>query len=112
MTARTQAGRKAKGTRAERRAAESLREAGWFVVRAAGSHGLCDLVALWTPAVATTSERGFIPALVVQVKTGRGARAAERAKLRELALRLSVKVSVEVWTYRDRVAVPYVEVIQ
>gem|GEM_PF-6994734 len=39
----------ARGRRAEETLARDLRAAGWRVVRAAGSHTVCDLVA-WDPA--------------------------------------------------------------
>jgi Holliday junction resolvase len=65
----------------ERQTREALRAHGWFVVRAAGSHGLADLVALRagnTPLVVSCKVSGQIPRAerlaFVEAARGAGAR--------------------------------------
>jgi len=76
-----------RGYYAERKAAEELRREGYFVIRAAGSRGPVDLVALGKDI------------RLIQVKRGKG---ALREGVREI---LSVNipgVSREVWVYEGR----------
>ncbi len=90
----------AKGARLERLVKRRLEERGYFVIRSAGSHGPCDLVALRQEA--PTSVRGEgqpnvgPEVLCVEVKSNkRPSRAKARAMLR-------IPAPSEVWVHRDR----------
>lgn len=89
---------KAKGTRNERRAKAKLEAAGWFVVRAAGSLGLWDLVALHPDHGVT----------LIQVKTNRRPVGRELDRLRAF---LCSPWRKEIWTFWDRRRDPDVEAI-
>ncbi|HEX5473273.1 MAG TPA: hypothetical protein VFX12_01325 [Vicinamibacterales bacterium] len=88
-----------RGVACERRARLALEAAGHFVVRAAGSRGAVDLLAV--------HPSGRVRA--VQVKRGAGrVTAAERVRLQALAAWLPA-VSVELWRYAPRVRHPVIE---
>lgn len=89
---------KAKGNRRERQARTILETAGYFVVKAGGSLGCWDLVAL-----------GPAGARLIQVKSNEKPRAAERERL-ELFPALPY-ASKEVWVFHDRVREPVIEVL-
>lgn len=76
------------GARCERQARDQLTAAGYFVVRAAGSRGPVDLVAL---------PRGGGRALLVQVKRGARVRPADRDAL--TCADLPAGAQVELWHY-------------
>lgn len=80
--------RKAKGTRNERRAKAKLEAESWLVVRAAGSLGLFDLVALHP-------DYGV---KLIQVKTNRRPRGKELTPLRAF---LCSPWRKEIWVYWD-----------
>lgn len=80
---------KAKGSRRERQARKILELAGYHVVKAAGSLGIFDLVAL-----------GPAGARLVQVKSNERPRPAERERL-ELFPRLPY-CTKELWVFYDR----------
>jgi Holliday junction resolvase len=75
-----------RGYYAERKAAEALKKEGYFVVRAAGSRGPVDLVALGKDV------------RLIQVKRGKGALAEGK---REIA-RVPCPGLKEVWIYEGR----------
>jgi Holliday junction resolvase len=75
-----------RGYYAERRAAEELKKEGYFVVRAAGSRGPVDLVAIGKDV------------RLIQVKRGKGALAEGK---REIA-RVPYPGPKEVWVYEGR----------
>jgi Holliday junction resolvase len=81
----------ARGATKERRLAERLTVAGWVVYRAAGSHGLADLVAL---------RKGFVP-MLIQVKSDASHPFAHfgRAERHELMVeaRLAGAIAVLAW---------------
>ena len=85
-----------KGRRAEHRARALLEAAGYTVVRAAASKGVCDLVA-WN----ATSIR------FVSVKCNGYASAAEREALQHLPRPASS--SIEIWRFPDHCRVPLIE---
>ena len=87
---------KAKGARRERQARKILEAAGYHVVKAGGSLGVFDLVAL-----------GPQGARLIQVKSNEKPRPAERERL-ELFPRLSY-CSKELWIFYDRVREPSIE---
>jgi Holliday junction resolvase len=89
---------KAKGSRRERQARTILETAGYFVVKAGGSLGTFDLVAL-----------GPQGARLVQVKSNEKPRPAERERL-EWFPRLAY-ASKEVWIFFDRRREPAIEVL-
>jgi Holliday junction resolvase len=89
---------KAKGSRRERQARTILETAGYFVVKAGGSLGCWDLVAL-----------GPAGARLVQVKSNEKPRPAERERL-ELFPRLPY-CSKELWVFFDRQKEPAIEVL-
>jgi hypothetical protein len=89
---------KAKGSRRERQARVILELAGYFVVKAGGSLGCWDLVAL-----------GPAGARLVQVKSNGKPRPAEREAL-ELFPRLPY-CSKELWVFYDRHREPMIEVL-
>lgn len=90
--------RKAKGTRNERRSREWLEGLGYYVVRAAGSHGTWDLVGIWV-----SDDNLPMPAVqLVQVKTNRAPSAAEFQAMRALRLPSYVQRFVHVWHDRQR----------
>jgi len=90
---------KAKGSRNERRARRLLEARGFTVIRAGGSLGLFDLVAI--------SRDGVV---LAQIKTNRGPGRAEREGLREFQ-NLPPSARKEVWVFHDRRADPRIEVI-
>jgi Holliday junction resolvase len=89
-----------KGRRAEHRARDILRVAGYEVCRAAGSKGPADLIAWNTMAIR-----------FISVKSG-GAYLSglERETLQRL--RVPLNASVECWRFPDRCREPLIEVIQ
>jgi Holliday junction resolvase len=89
---------KAKGSRRERQARTILEAAGYHVVKAGGSLGIFDLVAL-----------GPQGARLVQVKSNEKPRPAERERL-ELFPRLPY-CSKDLWVFYDRVREPAIEVL-
>lgn len=89
---------KAKGNRRERQARTILETAGYHVVKAGGSLGVFDLVAL-----------GPQGARLVQVKSNEKPRPAERERL-ELFPRLPY-CSKELWVFYDRQREPAIEVL-
>jgi len=89
---------KAKGSRRERQARVILETAGYYVVKAGGSLGIFDLVAL-----------GPQGARLVQVKSNEKPRPAERERL-ELFPRYPY-TSKEVWVFYDRQKEPAIEVM-
>lgn len=82
----------ARGADAERRIKRELEARGAFVVRAAGSHGCADLVALWPVAVsAIPSYRPWL----LQIKRGTGrCSPEERAELIRTAKRLGAVAQI------------------
>jgi Holliday junction resolvase len=86
-----------KGTNAEYKARRLLESLGYFVIRAAGSHGCADLVAINRHEVK-----------VVQIKAGDHARCspAEREQLQLLPL--PDNASREIWTFKDYARSPQV----
>ena len=91
---------KAKGARAERRARAMLEAQGYMVVRAGGSLGPFDLVAVSRSGVR-----------LIQVKTNRRPCRAEREGLEELGKRMPPGATCELWLFRDRVREPEVEAL-
>jgi hypothetical protein len=89
---------KRKGSRRERQARKILELAGYHVVKAGGSLGVFDLVAL-----------GPAGARLVQVKSNGRPRPAERERL-ELFPRLPY-CSKEVWIFYDRQHDPVIDVL-
>ena len=89
---------KAKGARRERQARKILETAGYYVVKAGGSLGIFDLVAL-----------GPQGARLIQCKSNEKPRPAERERL-ELFPRLPY-CSKELWVFYDRQKEPVVEVL-
>ena len=89
---------KAKGNRRERQARKILETAGYHVVKAGGSLGIFDLVAL-----------GPQGARLVQVKSNEKPRPAERERL-ALFPRLPY-CSKELWVFYDRQKEPALEVM-
>ncbi len=79
-----------KGRRAEYLLKKELEEAGWFVVRSAGSRGVVDLVALKDDQV-----------LLIQVQMGSYISYEKRQQLKELASRVKGKVVVAVYLCRQ-----------
>jgi len=80
------------GRRAEYRSIELLEKAGFICIRAAGSKGPADVVAI-----------GNGPPLLVQVKRGkRGLSPLEREKLTEIARRYHCMVIVHRWEKHAR----------
>ena len=86
-----------KGRRAEWRARRLLEASGFTVTRAAGSKGVADLIA-WDS----------VGLRLISVKSGQArASRAERAALSSCPA--PAGTSKEVWTFRDRCAVPTIE---
>jgi Holliday junction resolvase len=82
---------KAKGARSELKVRDQLLEDGWYVTKAGGSLGLWDLIAIH-PGGTTR---------LIQVKTNRRPRPAERVKLLDFSSRF-IKVECFVALVRDR----------
>ena len=91
--------RKEKGRKRELRARRMLEECGFEVVRAAGSHGLFDLVAI--------SSKGI---RLIQVKTNRKPPPAEMEALREFKAP-GCCATKEVWVFHDGTKEPVIEEI-
>ena len=89
---------KAKGARRERQARTILETAGYYVVKAGGSLGVFDLVAL-----------GPQGARLVQVKSNEKPRPAERKRL-ELFPRFPY-TSKELWVFYDYQKEPTIETV-
>lgn len=87
---------KRKGTRTEHKARRILEAAGYTVLKAGGSLGLFDLVAL-----------GSTDVRCVQVKCNGYCSAAEREQLQLLVV--APNVSKEIWRFKDRVKAPLIE---
>jgi Holliday junction resolvase len=89
-----------RGREAEYRAKRLLEAAGYTVIRAAGSHGMFDLVAL--------SKLG---GRAIQIKTG----SARVTQIEREAIKLFRRdgcpdnVTTEVWTWMPRVREPHIE---
>ena len=90
---------KAKGTRLERKIADLLEALGYDVTRAAGSHGLWDLVATHPTHIR-----------YIQVKANRKPGSVEREAMMEF--RCPANGSREIWVWKDRAQKPEVEVMQ
>lgn len=90
---------KAKGARRERQARKILESAGYHVVKAGGSLGIFDLVAL-----------GPQGARLIQVKSNERPRPAERERL-ELFTCPPYAVK-ELWVFYDRIREPSIEVMK
>lgn len=86
---------KAKGNRREAQSRQLLEQAGYNVTRAAGSLGAWDLVAI-----------GSADVLLVQVKSNRPPRPAERAELRAFRCPRNCRRVIHVW--RDRSPFPVI----
>jgi len=90
---------KGKGTRLELRARKELEELGYLVVRAAGSFGPVDLVAMPTRILGVHSPSWT---RLIQVKANRNPRSPEMKELRRFRRRLSrVDYSIEIWRFND-----------
>jgi hypothetical protein len=76
-----------RGYYAERRAVEELKKEGYFVVRAAGSRGPVDLVALGKDV------------RLIQVKRGKGAMSEGKKEIARVPCPGGIK---EVWVYEGR----------
>lgn len=87
---------KRKGTRAEHKARRILEAAGYVCLKAGGSLGLFDLVAL-----------GPADVKCVQVKANGYCSAIEREQLTLLVV--PANCSKEIWRFRDRVKDPLIE---
>lgn len=90
---------KANGTRNERRARALLESSGYSVVRADGSLGAFDLVAVGRKGV-----------ILILLKTNRGPGVTERAQLERFD-KLPAGASKQIWLFRDRCTDPSIEVI-
>lgn len=89
-----------KGRALEKRAQAELEEKGYLVIRAAGSKGPVDLVAI--PSEDAQRRDGFFMRLI-QVKARRHIRPADREALKILSQKFPVTpILVELWTYEDR----------
>lgn len=89
---------KAKGARRERQARTILERAGYYCVKAGGSLGIFDLVAL-----------GPTGARLVQIKSNARPRPAERERL-AMFPRLPY-CSKELWVFYDRQKEPVIDVL-
>jgi len=87
---------KAKGSRAEHKARRILEASGYLVLKAGGSLGLFDLVAL-----------GPMDLKCIQVKANGYCSAVEREQL-QLAV-VPANCSKEIWRFKDRVRDPLIE---
>jgi|SRR5262245_5963586 len=87
---------KAKGSRTEHKARRILESAGYTVLKAGGSLGLFDLVAL-----------GPSDVKCVQVKANGYVSAVEREQLALVVV--PANVSKEIWRFKDRVKDPLIE---
>lgn len=94
---------RAKGSRLERNAKRRLEEEGYVVIRAAGSHGPFDLVALRSKAerVDDSPDGSDVTyeILCVQVKANR------KPTRRQVEAMCQVPVPSEVWVHKDRAEV-------
>ena len=84
---------KAKGSRRERQSRDRYRDAGFIVVKAGGSLGAADLVALHP-------EQGMVH--FVQVKSNRAPGRVEMIELRHLAARCKIPWQVVIHRWNDR----------
>lgn len=102
-----------KGRELEHRARKRLEAQGYYVVRAAASLGLWDLVAIArrNKGAAWTTLQEWGPMRVVQVRSNRRPRSHEMRKLRHWHLRAPYLVRCEVWVWRDRKPAPEIEVL-
>ncbi|MDV2503049.1 MAG: hypothetical protein RX318_03770 [bacterium] len=91
--------RKEKGRKRELRARKMLEACGFMVVRAAGSHGLFDLVAVSSKHIK-----------LIQVKTNRKPPPAEMEELRAFRAPRCCATK-EVWTFYDGTKEPFIEEI-
>ena len=91
--------RKAKGSRAERRAIRILEAAGYVCTKAGGSLGLFDVVAI-----------GPVDVRLLQVKAGQ-ARLSGVEREAIVALRVPPNASREYWRFPDRARTPLIEVL-
>lgn len=89
---------KAKGSRRERQARKILESAGYHVVKAGGSLGVFDLVAI-----------GPTGCRLIQVKSNEKPRPAERERL--ALFTCPPYASKELWIFYDRIREPSVEVV-
>jgi Holliday junction resolvase len=87
---------KRKGTRTEHKARRILEAAGYTCLKAGGSLGLFDLVAL-----------GPTDVKCIQVKANGYCSAVEREQLALLVV--APNVSKEIWRFKDRVKAPLIE---
>ena len=88
---------KAKGARAERRARKLLEATGYYCIKAGGSLGLFDLVAI-----------GSADCRFIQVKSGtKYASAVEREQIQ--LMKLPFWATKEIWRYPDRCREPLIE---
>ncbi len=84
---------KAKGARNERKAKKFLESHGYHVVKAGGSLGLFDLLAVGEQLM-----------YMLQIKSNRNASLAERKRLE--AFKAPAYAIKEIWVYTDRVSQP------
>ncbi len=89
---------KAKGSRRERQARKLLEATGHYMVKAGGSLGIFDLVAL-----------GPTGARLIQVKSNEKPRLAERERLAQFP-RFPF-ASKELWVFYDRIREPVIELL-
>ena len=98
----------AKGTRNEYRSMRWLEEQGYATIRAAGSHGLFDVVGVRQTFV-PTKPHTFPPFLFVQVKTNELPGHDETVALKDFKMPTGGGKHIHVW--RDRAKVPEVHVL-
>jgi Holliday junction resolvase len=83
---------KAKGTRVERLARKLLEEAGFYVIRAGGSLGVFDLVAI---------PKYFGKVKCIQVKANKKPDKEEMRRIHQVAMTLPSYCVAEVWIKKD-----------
>ncbi len=88
-----------KGRRFEYKTRKLLERVGYVCTRSAASKGHWDIIALGSPGTVR----------LVQVKVNKTASLAEREELQMLASKFN-QFSVELWTWKDRVKEPIIEV--
>lgn len=88
-----------RGIYLERRVAEDLAQRGWFTIRAAGSHGVADVVAIGPATV-----------VFIQCKTDGQIRGPEWNRLYDIALNVGAIPVIGQWATRTHRKVRYVEI--
>ena len=99
-----------RGRRAEYRAMKMLRHQGYIAMRAAGSHGMFDVVALYSGWCSRPEHQELPLARFIQIKQGRGMSSRERPRM-ELQL-VPPLCSKELWTFWPGNTQPTIEEIQ